>query len=177
MLPMTETLLKPAYDTTTDAEAARGKRAKQAHYYNRQARDLPPIQEGETVRLQLPGQKQWTPGTCTGTQDPRSYRVRVGGTEYRRNRRHLIQRGEPPPVEPGEPPQPESSEQTQPEEPEDPAPGLGPPLPMAQPPEPGPEHVAQSQQRPASSNNEPHQLRRSARQRRTPEWITTYVPS
>ena len=177
LLPMTETLLKPAYDTTTDAEAARGKRAKQAHYYNRQARDLPPIQEGETVRLQLPGQKQWTPGTCTGTQGPRSYRVRVGGTEYRRNRRHLIQRGEPPPVEPGEPPQPESSEQTQPEEPEDPAPGLAPPLPMVQPPEPGPEHVAQSQQRPASSNNEPHQLRRSARQRRTPEWITTYVPS
>jgi hypothetical protein len=39
LLPMTETLLKTAYNTTADARALKGKRAKQAHYYNRKARD------------------------------------------------------------------------------------------------------------------------------------------
>ena len=83
--------------------------------YNHQARDLPPIHEGEAVRIQLPGQKQWTLGTCTGMEGPRSYLVCVGGTEYRQNRRHLIQRNEPPLVEP-EPLQLGTSEQHQPEE-------------------------------------------------------------
>ena len=50
-LPMTETLLKPAYDTRADARELQGKREKQALYYNQQARDLPPLQAGEAVRM------------------------------------------------------------------------------------------------------------------------------
>ena len=65
---MTELMLKPAYDTITDAQALKGKRAKQPYYYDRQARDLPPIAVGETVRLRLPGKKRWTSGICTGTE-------------------------------------------------------------------------------------------------------------
>ena len=42
-LPMTETLLKPTYDTRADARALEGKWEKQAFYYNRQAHDLPPL--------------------------------------------------------------------------------------------------------------------------------------
>ena len=83
LLPMTETLLKPAYDTTVDTRALLGKKAKQVYYYNRQAHNLPPIMTGETVWMQLPGEKRWTPGTCTGMQGPRSYGVRVGESEYR----------------------------------------------------------------------------------------------
>ena len=96
LLPMTKTLLKPSYDTTPDARALLGKKAKQALYYNQQAHNLPPIAPGETVRMKLPGEKTWTPGTCTGEKGPRSYGVRVGETVYRRNRRHLLHRNEPP---------------------------------------------------------------------------------
>ena len=53
-------MLKPAYDTTIDAQALKGKRDKQSYYYDHQAHDLPPIAVGETVRLPLPGKKQWT---------------------------------------------------------------------------------------------------------------------
>ena len=49
LLLMTETLLKPSYDTTADARALLGKKAKQALHYNRQAHNLPPIASGETV--------------------------------------------------------------------------------------------------------------------------------
>ena len=46
--------------------------------------------------MQLPGQKQWTQGTCTGTQGPRSFGVKVGETEYHRNRRQLLRKKEVP---------------------------------------------------------------------------------
>ena len=55
---MTEVMLKPSYDTTVDPRALLGKKTKQAFYYNRQARDLPQITTGETVRVQLPGEKR-----------------------------------------------------------------------------------------------------------------------
>ena len=51
LLPMTESMLKPAYDDTTGAQALKGKQAKQPYYYDHQACDLPPIAVGETVRL------------------------------------------------------------------------------------------------------------------------------
>ena len=162
---MTETLLKPAYDTTADARTLKGKRAKQAHYYNRKARDLPPISVGETVRLRLPGEKRWTAGRCTGFQGPRSYLVRVGETEYRRNRRHLIRRdepqvpelelprqeGQPTPQTNGNAPEPEPVVEPEPETDEDP-------------------------QNPGVESPQP-QLRRSTRARRPPDWITPYVRS
>ena len=93
LLPLTEEMLKPEYDTSADYRALSGKRAKQAFYYNRQARDLPPISVGETVSIRLPGEKQWTSGRCMGRHGPRSYIVRVGEAEYRRNRRHLRKGG------------------------------------------------------------------------------------
>ena len=164
LLPMTETLLKPAYDTTTVARALKGKRAKQAHYYNRQARDLPPISVGEAVRLRLPGEKRWTAGICTGFRGPRSYIVRVGKTEYRRNRRHLIRSGEAPPtaLPPLELP-PQGAEEGQP---------TPPPTGNMPAPEPVVEPVPEMEQDP-----QPPQLRRSTRVRRPPDWITPYVQS
>ena len=164
LLPMTETLLKPAYDATTVARALKGKRAKQAHYYNRQARDLPPISVGEAVRLRLPGEKRWTAGICTGFRGPRSYIVRVGETEYRRNRRHLIRSGEAPPtaLPPLELP-PQGAEEGQP---------TPPPTGNMPAPEPVVEPVPEMEQDP-----QPPQLRRSTRVRRPPDWITPYVQS
>lgn len=160
LLPITETLLQPAYDTAADENALKGKRAKQAYYYNRQARDLPPLPVGETVRLRLPGEKRWTAGVCTGPQGPRSYGVQVGDTEYRRNRRHLIQGGEPPVLDPlSEPP-----EQGQPEDLDKHS-----VQPNVDCPEPENERQAEE--------HTSMQLRRSARQRKPPDWFATYVPS
>ena len=48
--------------------------------------------------MQLPGEKTWTPGICTGQSGPRSYKVKVGNQEYRRNRRQLVQTNESPPL-------------------------------------------------------------------------------
>ena len=165
-LPVTETLLRPAYDTEADARALKGKREKQALYYNRHTRDLPPLQAGETVRMQLPGEKRWTPGTCTGLQGPRSYGIRVGESEFRRNRRQILRGGEPQPTDypeqdthglftPGV-----SRESTEDSSMNDPS---------------TPQSVASPTVGPETDPDPP--LRRSTRQRRQPEWITSYVPS
>ena len=100
LLPMTHSQLEPLYSTADDARALRGQRAKQRLYYDRNAKDLPPIHKGDVVRMRLPGQITWTPGVCIGQCCPRSYRVRVDGREFRRNRRQLIHSGEQPLLEP-----------------------------------------------------------------------------
>ena len=51
---------------------------------------------GETVHMKLPGQDTGSPGTCTGKVTNRSYVVKVGDTEYRRNRRHIQRTNELP---------------------------------------------------------------------------------
>ena len=170
LLPMTELMLKPAYNTTTDAQALKGKRAKQSYYYDRQARDLPSIAVGETVRLRLPGKKRWTSGICTGTEGPRSYTVQAGCTVYRRNRCHLIKGGE----------QTNQEEPSEPSQLDDPAPNLplSPDLPPSPPaPDSAPPNLPEPQPPSAPTQDETPQLRRSVRQRTTPDWITTYVPS
>ena len=96
LLPTAGTLLKPRYDTDADTRALAGRKRRQSFYYNQHARPLTPIDEGATVRMRLPGEKTWTPGTCTEQVNPRSYRVKVGGTVYRRNRRQLVCAGEDP---------------------------------------------------------------------------------
>ena len=94
LLPTAGTLLKPRYDTDADTRALAGRKRRQSFYYNQHAR--PPIDEGATVRMRLPGEKTWTPGTCTEHVNPWSYRVKVGGTVYRRNLRQLVCAGEDP---------------------------------------------------------------------------------
>ena len=47
------------------------------------------------MRMQLPGQKAWSPGVCAGLVGPRSYEVKVGDRTFVRNRRHLIKSEEP----------------------------------------------------------------------------------
>ena len=38
------------------------------------------IRVGDAVRMRLPGEKTWSPGTCTANAGPRSFRVQVGET-------------------------------------------------------------------------------------------------
>ena len=99
LLPIASSLLKPRYDTETDNRALIGIKQHQQYYYNRAVKPLKTITPGETVHMKHPGQDTWSPGTCTGQLDKRSYTVKVG---YRRNSRHLQRTNKPPVVEPPE---------------------------------------------------------------------------
>ena len=147
LLPMTQSQLTPQYKTDDSARALLRQKAKH----------LPPIPAGDGVRMQLPGEKTWTPGVCTGSRGPRSYGVCVGEQEFRRNRRQLLHTQETvnPDVE-------MQSDRPAAEEPQ-PDQAVPPPDAMA-PPTVSPE----PQQQP---------LRRSERSRKPPKWITNYVPS
>ena len=57
-------LLQPRFETSEDKQALNRLNDRQKFYYNRQAKSLPPLTAGETVRMQLPGEKTWTPGVC-----------------------------------------------------------------------------------------------------------------
>ena len=146
LLPTAGTLLKPRYDTNADTRALAGRKRRQSFYYNQHAHPLPPINEGATVRMRLPGEKTWTPGTCTEQVDSRSYRVKVGGTVYRRNRRQLVCAGEQPHDETCRDDAPSSLSDGNPETQ---------PLPVVPDVSPG--------------------LRRSVRERKPPAWLSDYV--
>ena len=96
LLPVAANLLKPHYDTKADTQALAGTKRRQQYYYNRAAKPLKTITPGETVRMKLPGQDTWSPGTCTEKLENRSYMVKVGDTVYRHNRRHIQKTNEPP---------------------------------------------------------------------------------
>ena len=90
LLPVTQQLLSPRYPVKDDARALRQQKLKQQHYYNRRGRPLKHIEQGDTVRIRLPGQSTWSCGICKTRVGPRSYEIEVGGATYRRNRSHII---------------------------------------------------------------------------------------
>ena len=90
LLPVTQQLLNPRYPMEDNARALHQQKQKQQHYYNRQGRPLKPIEQGDTVRIRLPGQYTWSPGICKARVGPRSYEIEVRGVTYRRNRSHII---------------------------------------------------------------------------------------
>ena len=93
LLPVVDTLLQPRYFTAEATRALRGMKQRQQHYYNKGSKPLQPISPGKTVRMEFPGQTTWSAGTCMGDVAPRSYNVKVEGSTYRRNRRHLFYSG------------------------------------------------------------------------------------
>ena len=62
---MSAELLKPSLaDDDVTRLKLRLRRQQQARYYNRGARDLPPLEEGDSVRIKpwKLGKKEWQPG-------------------------------------------------------------------------------------------------------------------
>lgn len=102
LLPTTKSLLKPEVisESRTREELER-RQESQAKYFNRGARDLTPLKEGDVVRMkpfQL-GEKRWKKGVVVTRLDERSYIVDTpDGGSYRRNRLHLKKTPEPPPI-------------------------------------------------------------------------------
>jgi len=103
LLPTTSTLLEPrSLSTNQEIEKLKDVQKREARYYNAHAKDLPPLHEGDTVRLKpFPlGQKEWKKGVVVERLDKRSYeRETADGSTYRRNRIHLRKTNEPPPGE------------------------------------------------------------------------------
>ena len=85
---MTVSKLQPTF--YTDKKSQDQQRERQKTYYNQHTKELKPIQSGQTVRIRLPGKSTWSTGVCKGRVGPRSYKVQVGATIYRRNWRHVM---------------------------------------------------------------------------------------
>ncbi len=95
IIPSTRKQLRPK--TISPRMVRTGRRQqqlKQTSNYDRHATPLPPLMEGENVRIQKNG--TWQPAIVTGTADtPRAYHVQTeDGGQYTRNRRHLLKTGE-----------------------------------------------------------------------------------
>ena len=89
----------PRHNTEEATRALVGAKERQRFYYNRNAKPLPLITPGETIRMRLPGEKRWTKGTCAQELGNRSYKVKFGSCEYRRNLRDLLKTDEKPLVD------------------------------------------------------------------------------
>lgn len=99
LVPTSRNLLKPRTADSLDNHVLKLKKQQTtaAKYYNVGAKDLPPLEEGDSVRLKpfTLGAKKWASGTVSKRLDERSYEVESGDGVYRRNRIHL-KKVEPP---------------------------------------------------------------------------------
>lgn len=90
-LPSHASLLKPeVMQGVLPLKRAKGMVSKQ--HYDRHAHDMPPIIQGDTVRVLLrPNEPAgtWSLGICIDQLSDRSYEVLVRDKVYRRNRRHI----------------------------------------------------------------------------------------
>ena len=62
LVPVAGTLLQPRYSTET--RALIGSKQRKQQHCNHHVKPLQPIDQGESVRMKLPGQKTRSPGTC-----------------------------------------------------------------------------------------------------------------
>lgn len=95
MLPTAQSLLKPTAPIDIRRQL-KIQQSKQAHYYDKHARDLEALEEGDTVRLQpfVNRRSVWKKGQVIRRLDERSYDVECGSKVLRRNRVHLKKTGE-----------------------------------------------------------------------------------
>ncbi|XP_041366819.1 uncharacterized protein K02A2.6-like [Gigantopelta aegis] len=102
LLPTSQNLLKPLINIENERMKLHDQQKKQARLYNKNAKDLSPLEEGDIVRLKpfQIGEKKWAKDLVKNRLDERSYEVAVGDAIYSRNRVHLKKTSEPPPSEP-----------------------------------------------------------------------------
>ncbi|KAK0154443.1 hypothetical protein N1851_003464 [Merluccius polli] len=82
-------LLKPQIHENAHKNI-KDRQLKQKHYFDRGAKHLPTLEEGEKVRVKV--KDNWQPATVLKSHDtPRSFVIKTpDGNTYRRNRRHLL---------------------------------------------------------------------------------------
>ena len=92
LLPTAASLLKPrGINQDDELTKLRHSQKQQALQYNKTAKDLPTLEEGDVVRMKpfILGEKKWRKAIVTRRYDERSYQVDTGNGTYRRNRMHL----------------------------------------------------------------------------------------
>ena len=111
LLPTAQSLLLPkTINLESEKKELRQRQQIQAKYYNRSAKDLPSLSEGDVVRMKpfKLGDKSWRKAQVTARLDERSYTVETdNGAVYRRNRQHLRKTSEPPAEPPIAEPEPD----------------------------------------------------------------------
>jgi len=98
LLPMKASFLQPrSMDTYKERQKLKQRQDRQAHYYNKHAKDLSVLEEGDVVRMKpfVLGQKVWQKGQVLRRLDERSYEIDTGNGVYRRNRVHIRKSDEP----------------------------------------------------------------------------------
>ena len=96
LIPTTSELLKPKIVEDVSRKLFKRKQL-QAKYYNISAKELPPLNNGEVVRVKPTDRSaRWYKARVEKQVDVRSYDVRTeDGRVFRRNRRHLRSSKEP----------------------------------------------------------------------------------
>jgi hypothetical protein len=96
LLPTANTLLDTLTSSAASDPLARTK-IKQAVYYNRKAKERPPLSKGDTVRVKFDDRPDWRKAEITQVLPHRSYNVRFeNGTVRRRTSKHVRFSAEPP---------------------------------------------------------------------------------
>ena len=91
IVPNTDEQLKPkVINPKHVANRVSLKQASQKDYFDRHTKTLPPLEQGERVRVRMG--KHWKPGVVKQCEEtPRSYRIKTDEAgEYRRNRRMIM---------------------------------------------------------------------------------------
>jgi hypothetical protein len=87
-------------DTPTSKAASQAlvkAKARQAYYYNRNAKERPPLEKGDTVRVKFDDRPEWRKAEIDKVLPHRSYEVRFeDGTVRRRTSKHVRFSPEPP---------------------------------------------------------------------------------
>ena len=97
-LPMPDKLLDTA-DTEAVRKALMEAKARQATYYNVGAKDRPPLQVGQSVRVKYDASPEWRKAQISKRLPFRSYEVTFAdGTTRRRTSKHVRFSAEPPDV-------------------------------------------------------------------------------
>ena len=103
LLRKTQSLLLPkTINLESEKKGLQQRQQAQAKYYNRSAKDLSSLSQGNVVRMKPSNRsdKSWRKAQVTARLDERSYTVETdSGAVYRRNRQHLRKTSEPP-IEP-----------------------------------------------------------------------------
>ena len=99
LLPTTQSILLPrTIDLEVEKKELRQRQQAQAKYYNRSAKDLPSLSEGNVVRMKpfKLGDKLWRKARVTARLGEWSYSIDTDdGAVYHRNQQHLQKMSEP----------------------------------------------------------------------------------
>ncbi|XP_062603618.1 uncharacterized protein K02A2.6-like [Saccostrea cucullata] len=92
LVPTVKSKLRPmGFNSELVREELQNIKDAQKSLYDRNSKPLKPLDNGDVVRVRIPGQSIKTPGRIVRpAETPRSYFVQQGNTTVRRNRRDLI---------------------------------------------------------------------------------------